>query len=110
MHAKASTHRLEPDVQAALDRLSQILGRPKNRLINEAVRWFVQQRSREEEEGLEATLKALRELRRSDPDFDQAISAVVREEAGVGRRDPFEGQVVAPAGSRQQEIRRLLHA
>ena len=66
---KASTLRLDPEVQSALDQLSQVLHRPKNRLINEAVKLYVQEESRKLEKDLEATLKALRASRQGDSGF-----------------------------------------
>ena len=92
MARKASTHRLDPEVQAALDHLSKILRRPKNRLINEVVRLYVQQRSQEVERELEATLNALRAYRLSHLDFEEAIDAFVNAEAQSASNDPVEGR------------------
>jgi predicted DNA-binding protein len=110
MARKASTHRLAPKVQAALDSLSKVLGRPKNGLINEAVELYVQQKSREVELELEATLQALRACRERDPDFEESIGAFVSAEAEHGSADPVEGRPYAAEGPVQSEIQRLLHA
>jgi predicted transcriptional regulator len=85
MGATASTHRLDPDVQAALDRLSKLLRQPKNRIINDAVKSYVRQRSRDLETELEATLNALRANRLRDPNFEDSIEAVVDAEARLLR-------------------------
>jgi predicted transcriptional regulator len=117
MATKASTHRLDPSVQAALDHLSDLLQRPKNRLINEAVKLYVQQKSREVEQELEGTLKALRADRRQDPDFEGAIEEFVNAEAKMAGSDPAEGGSHAAKGAPrtakshvQAQIRRKLHA
>lgn len=105
MSRRASTHRLDSEVQEALDHLSKVLHRPKNRLINEAVKFYVQHRSREAEQELETTLEALRQYRQRDPDFENSIDAFVTAEATEA--DPADG---SPTGANfvQAEIRHLL--
>ena len=110
MASKASTHRLEPAVQAALDILSTVLKRPKNRLINEAVKLYVQQKSREVEQELEGTLRALRAYRRKDPAFKKAIKEFIEAEAKFAGGDPAEGRQIGVKGNVQSQIRRKLHA
>ncbi len=73
-----------------MSHLSKILKQPKNRLINEAVKLYVQQRSQEEERKLEATLSALRSYRRRDPDFKKVIDVFVNAEAQLSIDDPME--------------------
>lgn len=108
--ARASTHRLTSEVQAGLDNLSRALRRPKNKLMNEAVHLYVQQKSREVEQEMEATLKALRTYRKRDPDFEKAIDDFVAAEVSQAGRDPLAGHIIAPVGAVQSEIRNLLHA
>ena len=110
MKRRASTHRLDEALETSLDRLSKILRQPKNRLINEAVKLFVQQRSRELEQELEATLATLRTYRQADPNFEMAISAFAESEGSGARVDPVDGVPVAAAGSVQRQIRELFHA
>ena len=110
MVARASTHRFEPEVQAGLDRLSKILRRPKNRLINEAVKIYIGQKSHEVEKELEDTLKALRAYRRKDPKFKRMIEEFVTAEAEFGAEDPAEGEIVTDEDSPRARIRRLLDA
>jgi predicted transcriptional regulator len=64
---KASTFRIEPSVRDALEHLSEVLNRPMNQLVNEALEDFVARRSREVEQDLEATLARLRAYRARDP-------------------------------------------
>jgi hypothetical protein len=120
MAAKASTFRIEPNVQAGLENLSRVLKRPMNQLVNEAVKDYVRRRNREVERNLESTLASLRAYRERDPDFEQAITAFAKAEARYGKEDPAEGEVVVgklvngqlvdePAsGPVQTEIRQLL--
>jgi hypothetical protein len=120
MAAKASTFRIEPNVQVGLENLSRLLKRPMNQLVNEAVKDYVRRRNREVERNLESTLASLRAYRERDPEFEQAIAAFARAEARYGKEDPAEGDVVVgklvngrlvdePAsGPVQTEIRKLL--
>jgi hypothetical protein len=110
MSVKASTHRFDPEVQTALSHLSKLLKQPKNRLINEAVKLYVQQRSQELEKQLEDTLKSLRSYRRKDSDFEKAIGSFVKAEARLGDSDPLEGKRITKDSSVRAEIRHLLHA
>ena len=65
MPPKASIFRLEPDTQSALTFLSKLLGRPMNKLVNEAVRDYLQ-RTTPRERDLEGTLAGLRAYRERD--------------------------------------------
>ena len=125
MLRKATTVRIDPLVQAALENLSRVLKRPMNQLVNEAVKIYVERRSREVEHNLEATLTSLRAYRKRDPHFQTAIAALVDAEAQLGKDDPAEGKVVIGklvkgrlvdertiegASPLQAEVRRLLNA
>ena len=125
MTRKATTIRLDPLAQAALENLSRVLKRPMNQLVNEAVRDYVDRRGREAERGLEATLARLRTYRRRDPHFKEAIDAITDAEARFGKADPAEGKVAlgrlvdgklvrepatGDAGPVQAEVHRLLNA
>jgi len=81
-----SIFRLEPGTQSALAALAKVLGRPMNKLVNEAVRNYLLKISRQEQE-LESRLASLRAYRegaflygsrargthRTDSDVDIAI-------------------------------------
>lgn len=104
MPRKATTVRLAPETQDALTRLSELLHRPMNQLVNEAVRDFVARRSREVESDLEYTLAQLRALRAQDPDFAAARKAWVDAEAAY--EDPLEGELVtAPQSPDRRQAR-----
>jgi predicted transcriptional regulator len=114
---KSTTFRLEPDVDAGLSKLSEVLHLSANRLVNEALREYLDRRILAVEQEMEATLEELRSYRRQDPNFDQAIAAVAAAEADLVE-DPAEGRVVSSAsgttsgqraaGSTQRQMRRLL--
>jgi predicted DNA-binding protein len=93
MAKAASTHRLDPEIQDGLSRLSGHLHRSKNQLINEALRLFIRQKNRELELTLETTLDELRAYRKRDPDFKQSIQAFVDSEARLEGGDPAEGSL-----------------
>lgn len=107
MIRRATTYRIDPNVQAGLSTLSKLLGRPLNQLVNEAVRDFVARRTREVEMDLEATLDALRAYRKSDPDFERALADYVDAEASL-KPDPAEGQRALDHGPTQSRILDLL--
>ena len=110
MATKASTHRLDPEVQVSLDHLSKVLRQPKNQLINEAVKLYVSQRSKEVVEELENTLKTLRSYTQTDPAFEKSILAVAESEAQYGKSDPVEGEVIVSKGKVRTEIQDILRA
>jgi len=119
MSRKATTFRIEPVTQAALEALSKTLKRPMNQLVNEAVKQYVARRSVEVERDLEETLERLRAYRELDPDFQRAIDRVAKAESEIGREDPAEGELVLGTlidgrlrdepGPVQAEIDQLLH-
>lgn len=109
-------------MHGALEHLSEVLNRPMNQLVNEALEDFVARRSRKIEQDLETTLARLRAYRARDSHFQEAIAAAVEAEALHGQDDPAQGKVVTgdlvngqlvePAeetGPVQSEIHRLLN-
>ena len=70
MASKPTTFRIDPPAQAALEHLSRVLKRPMNQLVNEAVKDYVNRRSREVERDLEGTIAKLRAYRQRDPHLD----------------------------------------
>ena len=67
--AKPTTFRLEPDVQEGLVLLARLVEAPLNRLVNEAVRMFVRERTTEIATNMEETLKLLKARRAKDPEL-----------------------------------------
>jgi predicted transcriptional regulator len=107
---KATTFRLDPALQVGLTVLGQVLKQPLNRLVNEAVRGFIEKRSAQVEVDLERTLKRLKASRRKDPDFESAIAQFVEAEASLGRDDPIEGKSGPTSGPAQRMVHELLNA
>jgi hypothetical protein len=106
MARRATTYRIDPAVDALLVTLSDVLGRPRNQLVNEAVREFVERRSKEVEADLEATLVRLRAHRARDPDFQGAIQDWVDAEAS-SEHDPAEGDRTENAPRERKRARAL---
>lgn len=101
---KAMTLRLDESLQRSLDQFSELVGKPKNRLVNEAVRMFLEQKISETERDLESTLEALKACRIRDPQFENAIRSFAEAEAAHSADDPFQER-----GPVSEEIRGLLH-
>lgn len=87
----AYTLRIDEKERAALENLSKIKGRPVNKLLNEAIKSYLHQKSRSEST-LENTLARLKAYRKEDPDFNRATMAFIKAEASL--EDPIEGKVV----------------
>jgi hypothetical protein len=92
---KATTFRLDPPVQESLLKLQRFLNVPQNRLVNEAVKVFVEQKTSEVVANVEDLVASVRLHREADPDFEQAIAQLVNAESKLGGTDPVEGSVVA---------------
>ena len=107
---KATTFRLNPKLQKGLTLLSQILKKPQNRLVNEAVEAFLKTRSAEVEFDLEQILKRVKDYRDKDPNFEAAIAAFVDAEASLGAEDPAEGHTQPNAGPAQTLVHKLLRS
>jgi predicted transcriptional regulator len=106
---KATTLRLEPRVQERLTVLAKHLQQPLNKLINEAVRGFIEKRSIEVEADLQESLRRLQAYRTADPDFESAIAEFAEAETRLASEDPAEGQAKpSAAGPAQLMVRELL--
>lgn len=112
----ATTIRLIPQVQTALQNLSEATKRPMNKLVNEAVARYVEERSQAEAQELEALAVKLRAYRKFDPDDSKAIAAFAKAEASVGDKDdPAQGTILIRRKARGTKvrggkIRALVHA
>jgi predicted transcriptional regulator len=98
MTRKATTFRLDPAVQAGLALLSEVLSRPQNQLVNEAVRELVARRAQEVMVDLAATLERLKAFQASDPTGEKSMEAAMRAEAAV-EQDPAQGAPAARPAS-----------
>jgi hypothetical protein len=105
---KATTFRLDPSLQAGLALLAKVLKQPLNRLVNEAVRGFIEKRSAAVEADLRDTLRRLKAYRKMDPSFESAIAEFVDAEAAFAGEDPVEGRHESTAGPSQTMVHDLL--
>ena len=108
MERVATTFRIDPVVKAGLSKLSKIQNMSLNQLANQAIREFVARRTLEVEGELESTLEDLRAYRKSDPNFERAIAAVVEAEIAA-KHDPAEGRIVSEAGRNESVVLDLLN-
>ena len=103
-------------MQQGLIVLGEVLERPLNKLVNEAVKEFIIKRSVQAQSELEETLRRLKALRKRDPQFKAARAKFVEAEARFGHDDTLEGEVLPPVraaasakGPVQAKVRGLLH-
>lgn len=105
---KATTFRLDPKLQENLVLLSHVLKKPLNRLVNEAVKGYLEKRSAEVESDLQRILDRVRASRLDDPKFEYAIDATVESEARFTAEDPAEGRAGPIPGPAQVAVHRLI--
>ena len=91
---KATTLRLKPELQQGLELLHEVLKQPINKMVNEAVKGFIDKRTAEVESDLKGVLAQIKAYKRVDPKFAAAIAQFVDAEARLGGEDPVEGVVV----------------
>jgi hypothetical protein len=111
---KVTSVRLEPALRRGLVMLQGILKMPMNKLVNQAVGDFIKRRTAAVETDLEAVLKQVKEYRKRDPKFKEAIRLTAEAEAQAfkdGVRDPAQGTTylihereVGPAQSMVREL------
>lgn len=106
MTNKATTIRLQEDVQTALTTLSEHTHRTMNTLVNEAVQAYLDQNLPKAESDLESTLAKLRSYRKRDPNFEKSISLFAEAEAKYGE-SPKARIVKKKAATK---VRRATHA
>ncbi|MBI3490263.1 MAG: hypothetical protein HY047_00440 [Acidobacteria bacterium] len=111
---KPITVRLAPELQRGMDILRIALKRPVNKMINEAVKGFIQKRTAEVETDLAGMLSQIKAHKRRDPKFDAAFDEWADAEAKFGGEDPAEGVVEpetvdAKVGPTQTLVRELLN-
>lgn len=107
MERKATTFRLDPEVQAGLAMIAELQGRPQNQLVNEVVRAFVLSRSEEIATHLESTLERLKVYRAGDPTGERSLAKAMAAEAAV-ESDPADGVKAEMAVSAGPASARLL--
>jgi hypothetical protein len=114
---KATTVRLEPALITGLSLLRRILKKPMNRMVNEAVRHYVERKSSEVETDLQNVLERVQAYQRSDPNYQKLWAEFVDAEARYGKDDPVEGRIksagamknrLESAGPVQAKVREIL--
>ena len=78
-----------------------------NRMINEAVRLYVERQSVQVETDLKDVLERIKAYRRSDPSYKKMWDEFVDAEARYGKDDPVEGRI-KNAGPVQARVREIL--
>ena len=107
---KASTMRLKPELQSALDNISAQLDRPKNKIVNQAVAEYLEKTSYKLQDDIEGTLQKLRAYRSKDPSFEADIERFADGEAAYSSDDTHEGKMDDSVHSLSKEIQQLIHA
>lgn len=108
---KASTIRLRPELQSALDAISNHLNRPKNKIVNEAVAEFLEKTTFRLKDDLEDTLRKLNAYRSKDSNFEDEIERFVVAESTGAAADGHEGKARFEVNSPlKSEIKELIHA
>jgi len=108
---KASTIRLQPELQSALNKISNHLDRPKNKLVNQAVAEFLERTTSRLQGDLQDTLQKLHAYRDKDPSFEADIERFASAESSHAAQDAHEGDFQADSGqSLSKEIQELIHA
>jgi predicted nucleotidyltransferase/predicted transcriptional regulator len=87
---KASTIRLKPELQSALDKISKHLDRPKNKIVNQAVAEYLEKTSLKLRDDIEDTLQNLQIYRQQDPNFEDTIERFVVAEASLAEKAPHK--------------------
>lgn len=90
---RAKTLRLIPEFEVGLGILKNILRKPVNKMVNEAVGEYIEKRTAEVETDLRGVLEKLKAYKRADPKFASARAQFVEAEARYGADDPVEGVV-----------------
>lgn len=90
---RAKTLRLIPEFEEGLALLRRTLGKPVNKMVNEAVGEYIEKRTTEIETDLTGVLEQIKAYRRADPHFGHDLDGFVKAEAAQGSADPLEGVV-----------------
>jgi predicted DNA-binding protein len=106
---KATTFRLNPEVNAALEAISEHIGATKNKIVNEALADYLKQRGEKLQTELDGTLQKLRQYRAEDPRFETGIERFARAEARCSKNDSHQGSVLETSGKRPAKGKRSLN-
>jgi len=90
---RAKTLRLRPEFEVGLGILKNVLRKPINKMVNEAVGEHIEKRAAEVEADLYGVLEKLKAYKRADRKFASARAQFVEAEARYGADDLVEGVV-----------------
>ena len=90
---RAKTLRLRPEFEVGLGILKNVLRKPINKMVNEAVGEYIEKRAAEVEADLYGVLEKLKAYKRADRKFASARAQFVEAEARYGADDLVEGVV-----------------
>jgi hypothetical protein len=106
---KATTLRLKASLQEGLTVLQEVVKRPINKLVNEAVEEFLIRQTKLVESDLQGLLSRIKAVRQADPTFSASVKAFAEAESRYAGADPAEGVVVVDGfGPSQRAVRSLL--
>jgi hypothetical protein len=108
----AFTLRIDEKERSALENLSRIEGRPVNKLLSEAIKSYLHQKS-QREGSLRDSLARLEAYRKQDPEYQRAAMAFIKAEATLEdpvEGEPFEEPQAKVAGPVQNKVREILGA
>ena len=103
---KASTYRLNSELQTALDEISAHLGTTKNQIVNEALAEYLEKREAELRTPLDETRRKLRAYRNENPRFEADIECFAEAESTCAGDDTHEGRA---SGESNQSLSRDIH-
>ncbi len=107
---KASTVRLNPNLQSALDTISGHLGKTKNKIVNEALADYLEKSGFQLRNDIDGTLQKLRAYRSKDPNYNADIERFAKDESAHAAKDAHEGSVqIKSKQSLSHEIQELIH-
>ena len=107
---KASTVRLNPNLQSALDKISGHLGKTKNKIVNEALADYLEKSGLQLRNDIDGALQKLRAYRSKDPSYKADIERFAKDESVHAAKDAHEGSVqIKSKQSLSHEIQELIH-
>ncbi len=92
--SKATTFRIDPQIQGGLKTLAKMLGRPVNKLVNDALLQFVRTEAGRLEVDLQQDIDLLRRYRELDPDLSRSVELAGDREMAYAGNDPLEGKLL----------------
>jgi len=106
--SKISTFRIDPAIHGGLKTLSRLLGKPVNKLVNDALLLYVKAQAGKMHVDLQQDMDLLQQYRDLDPDLTRSVNQAVQREMGYVGQDPVEGELLpegveAPASNKKMK-------